>query len=197
MKKSIQVLLIFAAAQFWGNLAVGSVSQDVRYSSLENFEQSVLSARLAQESNDWKCLLSAPEIGQPRAPGTGHLVSAPQVATCQRIWNNGDMAIEFLTAEPRTSAAPTELGIVVLLSKSQRGWSIQDYLKFTAIGHYANVSCQLATSVGNGYEIRPEDVFVTVEITKGGRGISHVEYQTLKLDGTKFLRVIPSKYDNQ
>lgn len=193
MKYGLQVLLLLAAAQLWGDPVIGSPFQTAQYSSLINFEHSVLSSKLARESNQWRCLLSAPEVGQPNAPGTGQLVCAPQVTACQRIWNNEDLAIEFLTADPPTSAARTELGITVLLSKSERGWCIQDYLKFTAIGHYASVICYLATSLGNGYsQIEPAEVYVTVEIHEGGRGISHVEYQTLSLNASKFVRVNPS-----
>ena len=171
---------------------VPAFSGTSRFTSLSQFEQSVRNFEPSKEKNNWAYLFSAAEVGEPDDPETGTIVIAPHISDVKLIWNNDDTAVVFATANPPTNAARSEIGVVILLTRVKNQWSISDYLKYTGIGHYSDVTCELATSVGSGNKLdQANDVFLTIKITEGGRGLSHSEYQTLQIVNEAFTRCIP------
>jgi len=194
MKIRTIILLAFILGGL-SQFSVGAtLSGGERYRSLEEFEQTAQSFQPNVATSEWKFILAAPEIGQEAAEGTGRMVCATKVSYCLRIWSDSETAVEFITADPPTSAVLSEVGVVVVVHKSFAGWSIRDHLKFVAYGIHPSIGCQLATNTDTHETIEAEEVFLTVQIEEGGRGISNMAYQTLKLDGDKLSKVILGSY---
>jgi hypothetical protein len=183
--------LALAIAAFLLAARAGDLTRSSVFESVEAFVTAATAFQPATTKSDLSALFTVPELGQPEDSKTGKPIAAKSIKASTALWSNDSHALVFITADPPTDATRSAVGVLFLLSHTNKSWRIADSQRFTATGKYGGVSAELTAGTGSGYHLGSDGMrpVVTVKESHGGRGYAYQAYASYTFNGSKLRRL--------
>ena len=147
-------------------------SSSPTYSSVESFVKQIKALHPSRTPGDVAELFG---IRSGKEGKESRVIFPDSVAGVTVIWKDAGEAVILVTARPEVDGTSAEVGVLFLLDLRKEGWCIAGTQRFETKGKYAQVACELASTVGSAYHLGQQgmEVVVTVRRTSGGRGYSY------------------------